>query len=169
MENQEGQVVVARFTDEMIAALLSEEKVLPIGVDITTLLKRSNKQRSMDFLGVKGDKFRVFVRQNEIQPADFSAILTYIPLQSNTEFRLRRYNGKSHEHTNRIEKRTFFDFHIHTATARYQDLGGCEDGFAQPTDRFHDVEGALQCLFIDCAFVLDPKTLTDVLIKEPFQ
>ena len=52
--------------------------------------------------------------------------------QSNRVFRLRRYNGKSHEHTNPIEKEIFYDFHIHTATERYQVLENKkEDTYAE--------------------------------------
>jgi hypothetical protein len=64
-------------------------------------------------------------------------------------FRLRRYNGRSHEHTNAIERATFYAFHIHTATERYQDLGMREDSFAEPTDRFSNFEEAVDCLFDD--------------------
>ena len=61
-------------------------------------------------------------------------------------FRLRRYNGKSHEHTNHIENVTFHDFHIHFATERYQELGTREDAYADPTDRYDDFDGAFLCL-----------------------
>jgi len=54
---------------------------------------------------------------------DFSIILAYCPEASNQLFRLRRYNGKSHEHTNTIEADKFYNYHIHTATERYQELG----------------------------------------------
>ena len=66
--------------------------------------------------------------------------------------RLRRYNGKSHEHTNKIESETFYDFHIHSATERYQDLGMREDSFALPTDRYSNIEEAVDYLFEDCNF-----------------
>ena len=89
----------------------------------------------------------------------FRVILVYRPPTSNLIFRLRRYNGKSHEHTNTLEGNTFYDFHIHQATQRYQDIGGREDAFAEPTDRFADFQQAISCLFNDCAFQLpyDPQ------------
>lgn len=65
-------------------------------------------------------------------------------------FRLRRYNGKSHVHTNRIEKeKSFYDFHIHEATELYQQHGMREDAFARPTQRYNDYQSALVCLFED--------------------
>ncbi len=71
---------------------------------------------------------------------------------SNRVFRLRRCNGKSHEHTNLIEKQTFYEFHIHMATERYQREGENEDWYAEPTDRYGDLSGAIDCLIADCAF-----------------
>ncbi|MGO9060397.1 MAG: hypothetical protein ACLQU2_23895 [Candidatus Binataceae bacterium] len=84
-------------------------------------------------------------------------ILAYLPENVTGLFRLRRYNGKSHEHTNQIEKNTFYGYHIHTATERYQELGMDEDGFAQPTARFSDLSGALNCMIEDCGFDLPPE------------
>ena len=69
-----------------------------------------------------------------------------------TVFRLRRYNGK-HTHSNPIEKSgEFREFHRHTATERYQQLGAKEDHFAEVDTRFHNVDGAIQCLLEDNAF-----------------
>jgi hypothetical protein len=65
---------------------------------------------------------------------------------------LRRYNGKSHVHGNRIEGTTFYDFHIHTATERYQLLGSREDTFAEPSRLFTNLSLALDCLVQDCGF-----------------
>ena len=45
-------------------------------------------------------------------PLDFSVILAWLPPQSSTTFRLCRYNGKSHEHTNALEGNRFYDFHV---------------------------------------------------------
>ena len=78
--------------------------------------------------------------------------------RSNRLFRLRRYNGKSHEHTNSIEKETFYDFHIHTATERYQKWENKqEDKYAEVADRYGDFNGALECLLKDVGFPPDPQ------------
>lgn len=87
---------------------------------------------------------------------DFSLILAWRAKDSNQLFRLRRYNGRSHEHTNIIENQTFYDFHIHQATERYQMSGFREDAFAQPTNRYADLSGALCCMIEDCALELLP-------------
>ena len=103
--------------------------------------------------GVEGNTYRLIIRQNRSDRDDFSIILALAPLDTSQDFRLRRYNGTSHEHTNLIEKDTFRGFHIHTATERYQLLGSREDSYAEPTDRFDDFDGALGCMLRDCGFV----------------
>ncbi len=103
----------------------------------------------------------MILRQNLINPLDFSVILAVRLPNSNRFFRLRRYNGKSHNHRNRIEGDAFYDFHMHTATERYQELGTREDFYAEPTDRYGDYSGALKCAVADCrlAVSLPPNTL----------
>jgi hypothetical protein len=85
---------------------------------------------------------------------DFSVILGYTTNASSQVFRLRRYNGKSHEPTNKIERQTFYDFHIHMATERYQNSGLREDAYAVPTNKYGDFQGALDLMFEDCGFIL---------------
>ena len=99
----------------------------------------------------------MIVRQSSNNPLDFSVILAVRVEQSNRLFRLRRYNGKSHEHRNLIENEVFYDFHIHTATARYQGLGTREDAYAEPTNRYGDYNEALLCLIADASFIVPPK------------
>ena len=72
--------------------------------------------------------------------------------KTNQLFRLRRYNGKSHEHTNTLEGKTLYGFHIHTATERYQESGLREDTFAELSDQYADFHGARQCMIKDCGF-----------------
>jgi len=114
--------------------------------------KRGHKERELDVDGAQGGKYRIILRQSNFNALDFSIILAVSPSDTNQLFRLRRYNGKSHEHTNQIEKNTFYDFHVHLATERYQDLGGREDAFSEPTDRYADFHSALICLLEDCGF-----------------
>ena len=100
-------------------------------------------------------RFYIIVRVNIENPLDFSVILGYSSGGSRI-FRLRRCNGKSHEHTNRIEKVKFYDFHIHMATERYQRAGMKEDRYAEVTDRYADFRGALRCLASDCGIDAAP-------------
>ena len=67
-------------------------------------------------------------------------------------FRLLRYNGRSHPHTNTIEGDRFYDFHIHKATERYQKKGQKEESYAEVTDRYRDLDGASICMIKDAEF-----------------
>ena len=93
---------------------------------------------------------------------NFSVILgVKVPLPKKL-FRLKRYNGHYHLHTNTIEDQEVEGFHIHTATDRYQVNGPREETYAKPTQRYNDVNGALKCLFADANFE-DPYALQDTL------
>jgi len=119
-------------------------------------LKRAHKEAEIAVRGANGSDFRVLVRQSTINVLDFSVVLGCLVPKASALFRLRRYNGRSHEHTNRIEGARFFEFHVHTATERYQDLGMKEDSYAEATSRFSDLDGAVRALVADCGFEVDP-------------
>ena len=139
------------YLDQEIAALVQERKPLPTDWrnQIRFRPKRGHRERQLDLTGDAGSEFRLILRQNKINLLNFSVILAVRVPQSNQIFRLRRYNGKSHEHTNHIEDVKFYDFHIHIATERYQEIGTREDAYAEPTDRYGDFQGALLCLIAD--------------------
>ncbi len=142
------------LTDQQIAALLAERKPLPADWRKRLVLKpkRGHTESELELKGVGGSEFRLLQRRSNINPLDFSAILAYRFPDSNQILRLTRYNGRSHEHRNRLENERFYDFHIHTATERYQRTGHDEDAFAQLTNRYADLEEATRCLLADCGF-----------------
>lgn len=146
----------AKYSDADIARLLAEKK--PLSKDFRTQIrlrdKRGHKEQELDIVGVAKSQFRLILRQSSFNALDFSIILAYCPADTHQIFRLRRYNGKSHEHTNLIESNTFYDFHIHTATERYQELGAREDAYAEPSNRFSDLHIAISCMLSDCALEL---------------
>jgi hypothetical protein len=148
--------VPVRFTDAEIDRLLAERK--PLATDFRRRLqlrpKHGHDEREVEVKGEDGSEFLVILRRSTFNALDFSVILGVRPPASNEVFRLRRYNGKSHEHTNKIEnRRRFYAFHVHQATERYQELGMQEDAFAEPTDRYSDLDSALQCMLRECGFV----------------
>ena len=146
--------MAAKYSDTEITKLIKERKVLEANFlsKITLRDKSGHKEQELDIKGVDNNQFRVILRQSSFNTLDFSIILAYCLADSNQLFRLRRYNGKSHEHTNKIESNTFYNFHIHTATERYQELGTREDGYAEPSDRFSDFHTAINCMLSDCGF-----------------
>lgn len=153
--------MAARYTDEEIRQMLAERKLLPEEYRKKLKLrdKRGHREAELSITGAAGTEFRLIARQNSLNVLDFSIILAVCPADSNQLFRVRRHNGKSHEHTNQIEGNTFYDFHIHIATERYQELGTREDAYAEPTESFSDYESALRCLIDNCGFELpsDPQ------------
>lgn len=150
-----------RLTDVDIARLLAERKRLPNDYRsrLQTRPKRGHLERELEITGENGGEFRVMLRESLSDPLDFSVILAYQLPKSSQMLRLRRYNGKSHEHTNLLEGQTFYGYHIHTATERYQELGRKEDSFVVPTDSFADLRGAIQCMLRERGFELplDPQ------------
>ena len=145
------------YSDAEIASLVAERKQLPANWarQLRPHSKRGHYESKLVVFGAAGNEFHVIVRRSRYNPLDFSVILGVRIPQSNRVFRLRRHNGKSHEHTNHIEKQTFYDFHIHMATERYQALGNREpreDSYAEVTDRYADAMEALNCLIADAAF-----------------
>lgn len=145
-----------RLTDEDISRLLLEPKPLPQDYlkRFQVRQKHGHGERDLDICGMDGSDFRIILRQSNFNPLDFSVILAYHVPKTNQVFRLRRYNGKSHQHTNSIERQNFYDFHIHKATERYQGIDRDEETFAEPSNRFSDINTAITCLIQDCAFAL---------------
>ena len=153
---------MAKYSDLEINNLIGESKPLPLNWQSQIQLKEAgvSKKGDLDIRGVDGNTFRIIIRQSRLNILDFSIIIGVYPSGSNKLFHLRRYDGKSHEHTNPIEKERFYDFHIHKATERYQDYGTCEeDKYAEPTDRFSNYGEAIDSLIKDCGFELpdDPQ------------
>lgn len=148
------------LNDKEIQGLIDEPKVLPPNYQDHASLKpkRGHKETDFDVQGENGSKFKIIMRLSSSDPFDFSAILAYFVPKTNVLFRLRRYNGKSHEHTNKIEAETFYGFHIHQATERYQQSGLREDEYAIPTNKYGDLQGALQCMLSECNFKTPPNT-----------
>ncbi len=148
------------YSDAEIAALVAERKSLPANwrTQLQSRPKRGHHESELVVIGVAHSEFHVILRRSRFNSLDFSVILGVRVPRLNRIFRLRRYNGKSHEHTNRIEQQTFYDFHIHIATERYQELGNREpreDAYAEITTRYSDATGALDCLLSDAAFGTD--------------
>lgn len=142
------------LTDDAINELILETKTVPEGLRPFAKLAERNQHRRRDYdvTSASGNGFVIAVRQSILNTFDFSAILLYKVPGVNSVFRLRRYNGKSHYHTNTIENERFRDFHMHTATERYQKYGSKEDHFAVVDRRYFDLDGAVDCLLNDCGF-----------------
>lgn len=153
------------FTDQEIDMLVSERKPLPTDwhAKVQPRLKRGHKERALAVQGISGNEFHVILRQSSHNPLNFSVILAARVPNSTRLFRLRRCNGKNHRHKNHIEGTTFYDYHIHMATERYQARGSDEDAYAEVTDRYSDFTGALNCMLKDGNFDFLPGTQIGLL------
>ncbi len=160
--------MVILLADPEIDALIHEPKNTPSNLFPLTKLIERDKHRRKDY-GVtspSGNEFVIAVRQSTLDMLNFSAILGYKMPGYNTVFRLRRYNGR-HEHTNVIERTKLDDFHVHTATERYQKRGLREDFFAEVTSRHWNLDSALRCLLEDCGFNPPPPSAQPSLFEPP--
>lgn len=145
------------FTDDEILALILEPKPLPHDYRkrLSLRQKHGHREQELTVQGAEAHELHTILRQSSIDPLDFSAILSVTVPGTNRIFRLRRYNSKTHQHSNRLEgSDRFYSFHIHQATERYQQAGWDEDSYAEPTERFADLYGAITCMFQDCGFIL---------------
>jgi hypothetical protein len=142
------------LTDKEIQELINDRKQMTIAPDElfrNMKEKRGHKGSEHIIPRQDGSSFIIKVRISNENSLDFSANLGFSPPKSSKLFLLRRYNGKSHEHKNKLENGDYFyDFHIHTATERYQLEGTKEEYFAEITDRYSTVQEALSCLIEDC-------------------
>lgn len=143
-----------KYTDVEIDTLIQERKPLPEHwrAQLNWQNKAGHKECELDIPGEQGNMFRLILRQNTKKLSNFSAILAVRQPRPSKFFRLLRYNGLHAPHTNRIENNIIDDFHIHRATERYQMRGFAEDAYAEITNRYYDLEGALNCLLEDAGF-----------------
>lgn len=151
------------FSDQEIAGLIKERKILSnnTGSKFRKTSHRGNNKYRLNVTGEDGNEFQVIVRMSMFNKLNFSVILGVKVPPPKKFFRLKRYNG-NHEHTNTIEDEKINGFHIHTATERYQVNSVREENYAELTERYTDVNGALKCLFADANFE-GPNALQDTL------
>jgi hypothetical protein len=139
------------ITDELIQHLLKTLKRVE-NPKARKKQESGNERITYILSDTEGNRFNLYLRQNYKPGMEdaFSCGLSYI-LPSGEAFTLIRYNGQSHDHPNKLEnERLGFVPHIHRASRRYLDETGKADGFAERSDRFYTLDGALACLLKDC-------------------
>jgi len=139
------------ITQEKIDALLAMPKRIT-NPSAREKEKGVHKEKNYKVIGIDDNDitFKLFVRQNSLLENDFSCGLLWNTPSGET-LMLTRYNGGSHPHTNRIENQKFeAHCHIHKAQEKYLKAGKKAEGFAETTDRYTSVKGALHCLISDC-------------------
>ena len=161
---------MSRTLDDVeIRALLAEPKTLPENWKARLKLRPKAEfkydQRDLRIKGANGNIFKIVLRQNTVNRLDFSVILMFID-KDGSEFRLCRFNGNSHKHTNKLEKSLgrrdvsfSSQFHLHMATERYQQYGFEIDGYAEVTSSFSSFDQALDKFIEEYAFVFPEENL----------
>ena len=146
--------MAVKFTNEEIETLIKEAKPYHREALQPNKMKkrRGHKRSEIEIIGANGNIFVVKLRQSLFNHLDFSVILGVNEPGTTSVFRLRRYNGRSHEHRNKLTDDKFYDFHIHQATELYQAHGFDEDAYAEPTNRFSNLVGAINSMIADCGF-----------------
>ena len=166
------------ISDARIAAMIAEPKRLPPDWQrqLAALKARPGRDESqVDFTGADGTAFRIIVSQRHRDRSDFSLILLAILDPSiapgKPEFRLLRYDGPGHPHTNTIEGNTINQKpHIHRATERYQIATGHRrpDGYAEETRRYQDLTGAWECFRLDVGLRFPQARNQVITLPAPF-
>ncbi|MBP5083472.1 MAG: hypothetical protein J6X83_04070 [Methanomicrobium sp.] len=143
------------LTDDEISDMISEPKYLDAQTydslrDLKNYKTKHGHSEITCALTAENHKFRIFARQSSTNKLDFTWGLIYIDSINGTEIILRRYNGKSHRHTNAIEKNRIYGYHIHYAKERYLKEYTKGESYAEPTDRYGTFQEALDCMIKDC-------------------
>lgn len=118
--------------------------------------KPSHQQKNYNIIG--GDYlFELYVRQSHMDTDNFSCGLSVIK-PDGQPLTLLRYNGSNHIHHDIV-----FNCHIHKATEEAINKGKKPESYAEETDIYHTLDGALFCLAQD-AFI---RGLPDLKADEP--
>lgn len=141
------------ITDNKIQELLACKKRLT-NPNARSRMKDGHEQVNYKVVALdeRGHEFEVYRRQNkrEGMEDDFSCGISWIAPNGET-LTLKRYNGPNHNHTNHLEKELLgYENHMHIATEKYIKASRKAEGFAEKTDRYKTVDGALHCLITDC-------------------
>lgn len=141
------------LTDKTIAELLVCPKRLT-NPQSRRVEKDGHEQVNFKALALdsSGHKFEIYKRQNlrDGMEDDFSCGIIWLAPNGET-LTLKRYNGPSHNHLNQLENEKIgHNCHVHIATEKYIKANRKAEGFAEQTDKYTTVEGALHCLVTDC-------------------
>jgi hypothetical protein len=139
------------LSDARIAELLAMPKRIK-NRNAREVADAKHWRRDYNAVGTTVDEeFTVFTRQHREMLEDFSAGLIWHPKAGEAVI-LMRCNGASHRHTNHIEGSAFGagNYHVHVATERYINSGKNPEHYAEITNGYATIEGALHHLCMEC-------------------
>jgi hypothetical protein len=137
------QLTMLELTDPDIKALIAEPKTWPGRGRIELKRELRHKRADKDLEARSGHLFRVFVRQLDEDPLDFTVGLVFRDKATGEGIRLLRCNGP-HRHPNRLEGDTIDRAcHVHMATEKYIMANRKEDGWAYESADYRDLDSAV--------------------------
>lgn len=112
--------------------------------------KGSHYQYNYTVKGEEGYEFQLYVRQSTLTEDSFNCGLSRL-MPSGEVLTLRRYNGPSHCHKNNIEDdKLCYNTHVHKSSEKYIQANKKPDSFAEVTNKYKTLKGALHCLVNNC-------------------
>jgi len=147
------------LTDDEIQRLLSMRKIVAQNDRKNPRWRDVNGHRRLDWQLQTGkdapERFFVFARQSIDDQLDFTVGLK-VQFSDGSSSILMRCNGIHGRHYNRLEHQEFIDlYHIHVATERYVNKGLDAEGYAEITNTYRSVNGALECLLSRCNIIYE--------------
>jgi hypothetical protein len=141
------------ISDNKIAQLLRLHKQV-INPNVRPKLKDGYEQYNYNISCPDNNKYRfgLYTRQNkrEGMEDDFSCGLNWVASNGETLV-LCRYNGPNHDHPNHLENEKLgYNCHVHKTTEKYIKANRKPEGYAEKTERYYTLKGALHCLVNDC-------------------
>lgn len=138
------------LTDEHIQYLLTVPKRTKTP-NARWRVQKKSRQRNYELESEDGTlKFSLYLRQNMRIAESFSCGLLYFHA-GGEKVTLARYNGSDHPHDNPLDgTRSDNHCHIHRATERYMAIGRKSEHYAESTERYSDLNGALRAIVEDC-------------------
>lgn len=137
-----------KLTDKEILVFKDMPKYLtkPLKQKWTVNLKV--KQLSIELYS--GDhNFNIYMRQAMMDEDNFSCGIS-LTVDGNSDITLARYNGSNHVHVNKCDGRRFdFECHIHEANEKSLKASKKIENYAEPTNRYTNLQGAIQCVLTD--------------------
>lgn len=139
------------LSDDLIQQYLVMPKVI---TNPSVRSKIQKKSERFNYLVEAADgvsSFEMYTRQNQMDHDAYSCGLIY-HAPNGEKVTLVRYNGSNHIHANPLEGGALIAHkcHIHKATQRYMELGDKAEKYAETTDRYSDLSGAIRCMLDDC-------------------
>jgi hypothetical protein len=138
------------LTDARLDALIRMEKKV---TNPQAKQKTEGRHLRTDYRVVSRDskhEFALYTRQSTRLRTSYSAGLRWLPRDSEGVM-LMRCNGPSHEHANVLEgDKISFKCHVHIARERYLSGNKRDEAYAEATDEYEDLSGALLHLIKAC-------------------